>query len=58
METTFLIIMMIVYTICIVHIGIKIGEFVHQDDFEDGFNEALRQINQMNNNNDKENNEE
>ena len=58
METTFLIIMMIVYTICIVHIGIKIGEFVHQDDFEDVFNEALRQINQMNNNNDKENNEE
>lgn len=57
METTFLIIMMIVYTICIVHIGMKIGDFVHQDDFEDGFNEALRQINQMNNNN-EQNNEE
>ena len=53
METTFLIILMIVYTICIVHIGIKIGDFVHQDDFEDGFNEALRQINQMNNNNEE-----
>lgn len=57
METTFLIILMIVYTICIVHIGMKIGDFVHQDDFEDGFNEALRQINQMNNNN-EQNNEE
>lgn len=57
METTFLIIMMICYTILIANIGIKIGEFVHQDDFEDGFQEALRQINQMNNNNNEENKE-
>lgn len=53
METTFLIILMICYTILIANVGIKIGEFLHLDDFNDGFQEALRQINQMNNNNEE-----
>ncbi len=58
METTFTVILLIIYTICMVHIGMKIGDFIHQDDFENGFQEAIRQINQINNNNEEEENEE
>ena len=57
METTFIVILMICYTILIGKIGIGIGEFLHMNDYDQGCIDTINQINQMNNNNDKENNE-